>query len=74
MDENETVKSEYGVQCPKCGLSNSLVVTVTVEARYTASGLDCIDYDYQYDDSAETRCIDCEWAGTLADCKEPTDA
>jgi hypothetical protein len=64
-----TIKSEWGMCCPRCGEDDELFVTVTVEARLVADlGTDPEGHQ-EWDDASRCRCGRCGWAGLVATTK-----
>lgn len=62
--ENENCLA--GIQCPRCGNEDRLLIVTTVLADVTDGGADIADgSDMHWDDSSFTRCPECDRDGPL---------
>jgi len=62
----ETLRTVYGLSCPKCGEDHRLRIVVTCIATVFADGIDD-EHDYEWDPASYCGCPGCDFNGTVAD-------
>jgi hypothetical protein len=64
-----SVKQEWGIACPNCGLDSHIRISIAAEITLSVEGSEVIG-DHEWGHDSRCRCTACGWSGKVEQASE----